>query len=893
MKEMRTSTILIIAFLHLILSDIGLGATTQFSKNQNYLLPWGLIAEKFSDGTSLWGNEPAINSGVPQNQTSDVARINYNGSFAYQPGENITIILPKKISNLGSLNKIRVTSAKYDKNSWQKISEIKIDSELNTLKIIGGMGKEGFFKFSYAIKGSDGEPHNFDAYAIICRNWKKDILAFCREYKEGIELNPDAQLIRSSIVTSHFDHTMNLISKEAILSENVLNALSAALKSKQDFDAGKYPDLVVGLNKIRLRRFAGSPVEEFVVFVPDDYTNSKPWPVYVHTDFTRWGAKSNYSPQSGLIDLWWHTISYRDIKWKEFSTITELIEQKLNIDKDRMYVNGECRNGVDAVALALNYPDHWAECSASLGNSYRYLAGNALNLPVIYVKEAGHNDGSYVGFYNFTVKCFQYYDCKYFKHSSTQSTAQTRGTPIPRSRREKSPRKVLYTTESLGNSKAYWVKINGRKDENLLGTIDASIDGQKILLKTNNVDAYSLDLLKAPLDSNKPVEIIEDGQSLGLVKEPVFTKQSEKYINAAFIKNNMLHGPVWDAFTDPYVVVYGTGGSNIPFIKTSKNIAENLASGALCFTDLDMPKKIISDHNLILVGSVESNCRLAHISKMLPVQMRYRQVYTTNGKFFTGDDLAYIVIHPNPMNPNKYVVIYSATSDKAMATMLKAYLQMRAAIPADVGIYEVTKQGDIKWHILEKLNTVWNWHEKYDKVLLSIERDHPKWQWKKWIAYVVRKQLSVDAVICEDHLRDVDVLSPGEKTYRDLFNAFENTWFTKVKIDGKSLRSILMVPFDGISKREVNTPIIEGINLLKNSMVDEKKGLTIGELRNETIYTVAFPEKCLDGKRIGLVVQDYNITDQKYFMPILEEFLKNNSGLNIDDQLDALEFNMY
>jgi hypothetical protein len=876
-----------------VLAGAGFGASMQLSGGRGYLLPWEMIAKKFHEANSFHGNEGLLDSNMSQHITVGVVTIDPSGSYAHRPNQAITIRLPAGSAIVGSLGKIGINLAKYAKNSWQQINDVSASTEPDTMKVTGGIAEEGFFRLSCAMRAQNGERYNSEAYAIVCGNWKKDILAFSRTLKEQIELDPDAQLLRSCIATSHFDNAMEVISKASVLSDEVLRVLSEAVRSKQDFDAGKCPDLVIGLNKIRLKRFEGSPVEEFVVFIPDSYAGSKAWPVFVHPDIRRWATKDNYSLRSGLIDLWWHTISYKDIRWKDYTIVMETIEQKLNIDKDRIYVDGECRNGLDAAALALNYPDQWAECSISLGNSYRYLAGNALNLPLVFVKGAGNIEGSYVGFYNYTVKCFQYHGCGRFKHSKTQSTVQARGTPIPEAVREKSPRRVLYTIESLAKPKAYWVKIDGREDENLLGTIDASVDGQKILVKTSNVDAYSLDLVRAPLDSSKPVEILEDGQSLGFVTEPVFTKRSEKYIDTAFIKNDQLHGPVWDAFTDPYVVVYGTGGGDVPFVKTCKDIAEELAHGASCFADVEMPKKTASEHNLILVGSVGSNRWLARISEKLPVQMRQGRIHTTNGKFFNGNDLAYVVIHPNPMNPDKYVVVYSATSDKAMATMLTAYSQMKTSIPADVGIYEVTKQGGITWHVLERLNTVWNWHGEYEKALTVVGRNHPKWQWRQWVAHVVKKQMRVDVVICEDHLRNLDALSPGEKTYRDLFNAFQNAWFTKVNMDGKSLRAVLMVPFGSISKREVDAPIIDGICLIKNPTATGAESLAINELGGETIYTVAFSEKCLNGQRMGLVLQDYDIVDQKYLMPMLKEYLISNSESNVDGQLDSLKFNIY
>jgi len=856
------------------------------------LLPWQMIAEKVREGSRFCENKDLLESNPRAAISAVTTNSNRSCNYAYRSNQPITVKLPEGTTNIGSLRKIQINVAEYVEGSWRDIGKAVTSAGSDEMSIAGGIGKEGFFRLSFAIGTQGSQKHHLEAYVIVSGNWKKDILAFCRTLKEEIETNPDSQLIRSSISVSHCDHVMEVISEASVLSGEVLNALGEAVRSKEDFDAGRCPDLVIGLNKIRLKRFEGSPIEEFVIRVPDSYTSTKAWPVFVHTDAGRWATRDNYSPGSGLIDLWWHTILYKDIRWKDFTTVMEIIEHKLNIDEDRIYVNGECRNAVDAIALALNYPDQWAECSASLGNSYRYLAGNALNLPLVFVK-VGHNEGSFIGYYNYALKCFQYHGCRYFKCSWTQNTAGARGTPIPEAVREKSPRRVLYTIESLGNSKAYWVKIDGREDENLIGTIDACVDGQTILVKTSNVDAYSLDLMRAPLDSNKPVEIVEDGQSLGFVTDQTFTKRTKKYIDAAYIKNDILHGPIWDAFTDQYVVVHGTGGGDALFAKTCKDIAEKLARGAPCLADVDMPKKMLSDHNLILVGSVESNCWLARISGDMPVQIREGRVYATNGKFFDGDDLAYVVIYPNPMNPDKYVVVYSATSDKAMANIFRAYSQMKAYGPADVGICEVTKQGRIKWHILEKLNTVWNWHGEYEKVLAVVDRDHPKWQWKQWVAHVVKKQMRVDVVICEDHLRNFDVLSPGEKTYRDLFNAFRNVWFTKVSMDGKSLRPLLTVPFKDISKREVIAPVIAGVSLPKSPTDAGKRLLSINELANDTVYTAALPEKCLNGQRLGVVVQSYDIIDQKYFIPMLKEYLESNSEMNIDDQLDSLKLAIF
>ena len=122
--------------------------------------------------------------------------------------------------------------------------------------------------------------------------------------------------------------------------------------------------------------------------------------------------------------------------------------------------------------------------------------------------------------------------------------------------------------------------------------------------------------------------------------------------------------------------------------KISKEIANSLAHGAPCFSDVNMPEAMISSHNLILVGTPDSNRWLGKIYDSLPVK-------------FSGKNMGYMLIYPNPINPEKYVAVFSSTSSTAMMNIPKAYQQMMSMQPSDVGIFEVIDDGNIKWHIIE------------------------------------------------------------------------------------------------------------------------------------------------------------------------------------------------
>lgn len=885
-------------------------------------LPWEIIVEKFD------AKEPFCTA-----KSKDGKTIN----FALSP-RALTLTLPCDIKIPEEQTEAELNLSIWQQDQWADLPPLAVRIDPTGLTVDSNAIAEGFYNLLVVFDKNDiGKENKF--HAVVAADWKKDLLAWCQKNKEQIETNPDSQLIHSSIAVSHIDSLMEMANKSSILPENVLSALSKAIKAKADFEDGNCPGLVNGLNKIRLKRFEGSSIEEFVIFIPKTYNKSKPEAVFLYPDNRRWAAGNNYASHSGLIDIWWHTVDNKNINWKNFEYFFNTLKQKLNIDENRVYVNGECGNGLAAMSLALNFPDKWAECSMSLGNTYRHMAGNALNLPLIFVR-GGHNEDWAIGYYDFAVECFKYYGCRLFRHSKLLSTSEVRGGPVSTEIRDLSPYRVYYTIDSLANPSAYWVQIDGRKDENFIASIDAIAWGQSILVKTDNVDTYTLNLELAPIDCNRPVEIIENGQSLDFVTGQIFTKKSKKYINATYVKNERIRGPVCDVFTNPYLIVYGTGGKDKEFCEAIENVGKLLerkkqyfgepesakltkylgtVSHCLFFADTNMPEKLIDSHNLILVGTPESNLWLSKISKELPVQISAGGLIA-HGEHYIGRDLGFILIYPNPMNPEKYVLVLSGTSSRAMANIPKAYRQMKLIRPSDVGIFEITEGADIRWYIMENFSSVWGWHDQWDQILALVNKKHPKWQWRQWIARAIRKQHDVDialcedpfrfsgllpdrhitaeeleaeGVICEDPFRFSDLVSDGQITYRDLFNGFRNDWIVKIITDGRNLRELVGVPFDDISKRKVVKPTIDGLRYVELERDSKQTSLSVNELESDKKYTAALPYKLINGQRIGIVLKDYEIIGEGFLVPLLKSYLCKNGSLDLDGQLDSMRFNMF
>jgi len=864
------------------------------------VLPWAVITETAIAENQFCMHTDSNDDVSPHKKSSTLPNLDSEGNYAFKLNQSLSIRLTGDMDVDNIPQPIEIDVAKYTRNSWQDKGKVITNLEQARIRIPDGIDEEGFFKLSFDVKQKNGELSSAQQiYAIISNDWKKDILAFLQKLKYAVESNPNTELFRSSIAVSHVDYTLEMVGQTSVLSGKVLKALADMVVAQKTVNMGQCPDLVTcALNKIRIKRFAGAQIAEFVVYIPAGYTDSVKWPVYIRIDPLRmslgkYGLQDQfgrYEYHERMIDLWWHTISPNNLFWEEYKLLKKILKQKLNINEDSVFLYGYCGNAPSAMSLALHHPDEWAGVDVFLGNSYNNLAGNAFNLNLDF-KPLPHPDAkSLEASYAFATKSFRYRGCNLNKNRTLENQRLQETLPCPV--RKLNPEKVLFTADSPKTAKAYWVTIDGRIDENFVGTIDVSVTGQTIFVKTSNIDAYTLDLAQAPVDSDAPVDIIENNESLGYVVGNSFVKRSEKYADATYIKNERISGPIWDAFATPYVVVWGTQSDNPEFIKNSQTIANFLANGAPIFSDVSLPKELILTHNLILIGTDISNTWLAKVSKQLPVQIRADKLIA-GGKCYEGHDIGFMLIYPNPINPKKYIAVFSATSPKAMAGLTKAYSELKSQLSADVGIFEITENGTFRWRTIENFNTVWNWHKEWDQPLVTIEKEHPRRQWCQFIAKAMRKQLNADVSVCGDPFRFSYCTLKGQITYRDLFNAFRNDWIVKIRLDGKSLKKGLRAPLDITLQKVFDGLIFDGVTFIAPEGNPKEKLLGINEIADDKKYTMVFSHEVFSSKDLGSIPESSEIAADDYLVPLLKNYLLKNNNLEIDTQLDNLKLNLF
>jgi hypothetical protein len=159
------------------------------------------------------------------------------------------------------------------------------------------------------------------------------------------------------------------------------------------------------------------------------------------------------------------------------------------------------------------------------------------------------------------------------------------------------------------------------------------------------------------------------------------------------------------------------------------------------------------------------------------------------------------------------------------------------------------------------------------------------------VARVLREQLKADVMISEDPFSSSELPDSNELTLRDMARIFTNDWIVKISLKGSDLRELLMVPFNDISSREVSAPVIDGASLVKQPSGSDV--ICFNELEPDKFYTVAFPYKAVNGKRMGMVMDNYQLEGEGFLVVLLKEYLEENINFNLDAELDGMQLNIF
>jgi hypothetical protein len=257
--------------------------------------------------------------------------------------------------------------------------------------------------------------------------------------------------------------------------------------------------------------------------------------------------------------------------------------------------------------------------------------------------------------------------------------AQHAGQPRP-----EYPTEVRFVTYTLKYPSCHWVEILGLDRHYQESVVDAQHVDNGFVLKTRNVRVLHLTL---PAGDSASQTVVIDNQRLTtrpwLNAAGVYNLYLEKRPPGTWAavlpqrlatqraqqpqKVSGLTGPIDDAFTDVFLCVRGTGE---PWHEaTGKYAAANLERfqrewskyfrGTLPIKDdVDVTADDIAARHLILFGDPASNALIAQVLDGLPLAWTKQTLAFAGVKGEAAGHVP-VLIYPNPLNANRYVVLNS------------------------------------------------------------------------------------------------------------------------------------------------------------------------------------------------------------------------------------------
>ena len=249
--------------------------------------------------------------------------------------------------------------------------------------------------------------------------------------------------------------------------------------------------------------------------------------------------------------------------------------------------------------------------------------------------------------------------------------------------RRRFPMHVQFETYTLKYDRMNWVTIDAMEEHWARAAVRTErFYPNQIDVLTSNVAALTLDFPpgRAPFEAGMPVRVVLDQQHQTVLGPAMSSDRSwslslHKEGNtwttgpppAGLRKKHGLQGPIDDAFMDSFVFVRPTGESKSPkFAAWSKaelhraveHWRRHFRGDARVKDDAAITDDDIATANLVLWGDPESNAVLKRIADKLPIRWDAGSI-TAGDRTFPSADHALAMIHPNPLNPDRYVVLNS------------------------------------------------------------------------------------------------------------------------------------------------------------------------------------------------------------------------------------------
>lgn len=491
--------------------------------------------------------------------------------------------------------------------------------------------------------------------------------------------------------------------------DNTLKGLEAGLARAAEIQSGK-PGWVTQKGRVAraYRSKVDGSVQPYAVIIPDGYDGQKPMrlDVVLHGKNARlnevsfladneWGKPPVIQPDRIELIIYGRTNnSYRWSGETDVFEALQAVESHYKIDPNRIVLRGFSMGGAGTWHIGLHHPDRWAATEAGAGFTDTGVYAKIEGAPSHETRVWTIYDGYLYARNSVMVPTVGYgsIDDPQLRASQLVKEQLAKETLVPtdlralflvgpaighkfgpESKKEseafiqkalvegrKTPDRVRFVTYTTRYNHCYWLTVEGLDEHYQRAEVDARREGNKIVIDAKGVSRFSF-------AHAADVEI--DGQTLKNVRE--IEKKNRKWSAASnskqLRKRHGLQGPIDDAFMESFLVARPTGEprdmstyklASARLDEFRANYDKYLRADIRLKDDKDVTDEDIRNNNLILFGDPASNKLIARVLAKMPMAWSAKSI-RVGDKVMDGENQMLVAIYPNPLNPDKYVVLNS------------------------------------------------------------------------------------------------------------------------------------------------------------------------------------------------------------------------------------------
>lgn len=282
-------------------------------------------------------------------------------------------------------------------------------------------------------------------------------------------------------------------------------------------------------------------------------------------------------------------------------------------------------------------------------------------------------------------------------HPDSKQIIEAKMDSLARIGRQRVPEIVHLVAYTLKYNQMAWVTLDAMDEEWDIAQINAHLlSDNRVQITTNNVSGFTLkmDAGECPLNMTQPVTVQVDGIKIDVPRpksdrswevsfhrvNSVWELGRAVYEPGQLVKKHNLQGPIDDAFMDSFIFVSPSGTCASPtvdkWVKSEMEHAivhwrQQFRGDARVKKDSEITDKEIASSNLVLWGDPKSNQLIKKVIDKLPIEWTNETV-TIGQAQYPADHHAPILIFPNPLNPEKYVVLNSGFTYREYAYLNNA-----------------------------------------------------------------------------------------------------------------------------------------------------------------------------------------------------------------------------